>query len=425
MARGAVGRLLPLIAFVLYPVFAQAGEVGFAFGDLALDVKGFVEGRFIVTGKTRSWENASLGKTRYGGSDTGETRVLARGEGALVLQPRFGFDWTGHIQLSANSQQRTAVDVTEAFLQYKPAPTSSFGFRAKGGAFFPPVSQENSGLAWTSPYTITSSAINAWVGEELKTIGLEATLFHQSDDLEIALTGAAHMANDPTGTLLAWRGWAVHDREAGLFDRLRLAPIRMIRPGGMLDSQAPTEEPFHEIDGRVGYYAALTLDHVDYGHFSALWYDNNADDHAIAYGQWAWRTKFWSLGYKTALPGDLDFVAQYMRGSTTVITIPPPVGAIVDTGFWSVYGLISKTWNAHRLSLRAEHFKTNDRDIFPDNNNERGTALTFAYIYRPAENQRLTLEVLYVTSRRPERQSLGLPVRARETQPQASYRFFF
>ena len=44
----------------------------------------------------------------------------------------------------------------------------------KAGAFFPTISLENDDLGWTSPYTLTPSAINSWIGEELRTIGSEA-----------------------------------------------------------------------------------------------------------------------------------------------------------------------------------------------------------------------------------------------------------
>lgn len=395
-------------------------------GDFSLAMSGYIEGRIIVSGETRSWEDGGLGKTRYGGDSSGDRRYLGKFEGALVLEPKFGFDWTGTVVISANDQQYTAFDVTEAFLQYKPVPTHEVGFKAKLGAFFPPISQENSAVAWTSPYTITSSAINSWVGEELKTIGGEGTLFHRGADMEVSLTGAVYGANDPAGTLLAWRGWSFNDRETGFFDRLQLAQIRIIKPPtGKLSTQAATEKPFHEIDNRYGYYVGLSADHDIYGKLSVLWYDNKADDHGFVRSQWAWRTKFLSVGYKTQLPGDVDLIAQYMTGSTTVITIPKPTGPIVYTDYWSAYALVSKEWGNHRISARGEYFATKDEDRFADNNNEHGMALTLAYIYRPSANQRLTIELLNVSSRRPERVFMGLPAHAFETQTQASYRFFF
>jgi hypothetical protein len=393
-------------------------------GGFSLNIEGFIEGRAIVSGDIKSWEDGGLGKIRYGGGD-GKTGLLARAEGALVLEPKFGFDWSGAVVLTANAQQRTAVDISEAYLQYKPAPTGALGLKIKAGAFFPPISRENTGLAWTSPYTLTSSAINSWVGEELRTVGGEVTVFHRGGDLRTAFTGAIFIANDPTGTLLAWRGWSLNDRETGFFDRLRLAPIRIISPTGGLSKQAPTEKPFHEIDGKPGFYGAVEADYADLGKLSVLYYDNNADDRMFEQGQWAWRTKFWGAGYRNQFADGFDVVAQVMRGSTSVITLPGTLGAIVDTHFWSGYGLVSKDRGKHRLSFRAEYFATSDHDAFPDNNTEHGTALTLAYILRPAENQRLTFEILHVNSRRPERSYLGLAPRAAETQAQASYRFFF
>ena len=423
-----VGQSRPILVTAVLGCFIAARTACADDGvppNFSLDLKGYIEGRFAVTGDTRSWEDGGLGKTRYGAGAGGNSRVLPRAEGVLLIQPKFGFDLSGDIVLTANDQQKTAIDVSEAFLQYKPAPTGNFGVRGRVGAFFPPISLENTGLAWTSPYTLTSSAIDSWVGEELKTIGGETTVFYQTDDLELGLTGSLYFANDPAGTLLAWRGWSFNDREAGLFDQLMLAPIRITRPTGALFKQAPTDAPFDEIDNKIGYYVGGSARYADFGVLQALWYDNRADDHALKDGQWAWRTTFWSLGYRVELPAEIDFIAQVMSGDTTVITIPAPVGPIVYTKYWSAYALLSKDWGRNRVSFRLDRFGATDEDRFPDKNNEHGTGLTFSYIYRPVDNHRLTLEVLHVDSKRAERAFLGLPVRAKETIFQASYRIFF
>ncbi len=44
------------------------------------------------------------------------------------------------------------------------------------GAFYAPISLENRTVGWDSLYSISSSAINTWLGEELRTIGLETSL---------------------------------------------------------------------------------------------------------------------------------------------------------------------------------------------------------------------------------------------------------
>ena len=390
---------------------------------MGIDFKGLVDLRGIVSSPVRSWEDGGLGKTRYGG-DAGGRRVLARAEAALVIEPRISWDITGLVQLNVAPEQHRSPDVIEAYLQYKPVPTGSWGVKLKAGMFFPPISLENTGLAWTSPYTISSSAINSWVGEELRTFGGEATLIYRTDLAEVSVLGALHKLNDPAGTLLAWRGWAIHDRETGPFDRVPLPQVRVIRPAGGLAKQSPDERPYVEIDKRVGYYAGFRVDLRDVATVTLLRYDNRADDLMFANGQWPWRTDFWSLGLKVPLPGDVDIVGQAMTGKTTVITTPR--GPLVAADFQSAYGLVSKAWGRHRLSLRADWFKTKDVDTLtlPDNNNEHGYGLTASYIFRPTLKQRLTLEVLFIDSTRSERQFFGLSTRAKESQFQISYRFF-
>ncbi|MSO97039.1 MAG: hypothetical protein EXR11_02305 [Rhodospirillaceae bacterium] len=390
----------------------------------SFNVKGLIDGRLAIASNTLSWENRGLGKTRYGG---GSDVVARMAEASLIVQPKLSWDLSGFIHLTTNTQQKYAVDVVEAFLAYRPAPTGQFGFRARAGAFFPPISLENTNLAWTSPYTISSSAINSWVGEELRSAGAEVTAFQQGDGYNISLTGSGFQYNDPAGTLLAWRGWAIHDREAGLMERLSIPNVRVIRPSGRLFRQAPYNEPFVELDNRAAYYVAARAEHDDWGEFRAMYYNNPGDDLEIENGQWPWRTSFTSLGLKTLLPGDVDLIAQYMRGKTTVVTIPGGVGPIVKVKFSSGFALVSHEWDQHRVSLRLGYFKTKDRDVlFPDNNNETGNAVTAAYVLRPTEDQRLTLEFLHVHSNRPERTlSFGLPSKVNENQLQASYRYFF
>src|SRR5207244_7487700 len=128
---------------------------------------------------------------------------------------------------------------------------------ARGGIFFPPISLENSGPAWTSVYTITPSAINSWVGEEVRATGGEGSLTWSGAQHELTFTGAVFGWNDPTGSLLAWRGWTLEDRQSGFSDRVPLPPIPSIGPGGDVFPRQPLfVQPFREVDSRPGYYIA-------------------------------------------------------------------------------------------------------------------------------------------------------------------------
>ncbi len=414
----------PLLSTVLL-VGALSSTVQAQDSMPTIDVRGLVDARLILTDNTVSWEERGLGKTRWGGDASGDNRVVGRiAEASLIFLPKFSWDWSGVIHVKADSQQHQPVDVIEAFLRYKPVPKSDFRYEARIGAFFPPISLENKGIAWTSPYTITSSAINSWVGEELKTLGAEFTVSREFEDFDLSLTGSAFTANDPAGTLLAWRGWALHDREAGLFEQLPLAPIRTIEPGGEIERQAPWVEPFHQIDTRIGGYAGITVDHYALGRLSVLYYDNQSFDRAFDGFQCAWDTYFVSAGYENELPGGVELISQMMIGNTSMGT-RPLLGSKVNNDYWSIFTLLSKRVGKHRFSFRYDHFEVADDDLTGDDlNQENGNAWTAAYVLRPFRKQRLTLEVLHVDSKRPEREFLNLPVRARETTIQASYRFF-
>ncbi|NKB45495.1 MAG: hypothetical protein GKS03_14585 [Alphaproteobacteria bacterium] len=414
----------PLLSTVLL-VGALSSTVQAQDSMPTIDVRGLVDARLILTDNTVSWEERGLGKTRWGGDASGDNRVVGRiAEASLIFLPKFSWDWSGVIHVKADSQQHQPVDVIEAFLRYKPVPKSDFRYEARIGAFFPPISLENKGIAWTSPYTITSSAINSWVGEELKTLGAEFTVSREFEDFDLSLTGSAFTANDPAGTLLAWRGWALHDREAGLFEQLPLAPIRTIEPGGEIERQAPWVEPFHQIDTRIGGYAGITVDHYALGRLSVLYYDNQSFDRAFDGFQYAWDTYFVSAGYENELPGGVELISQMMIGNTSMGT-RPLLGSKVNNDYWSIFTLLSKRVGKHRFSFRYDHFEVADDDLTGDDlNQENGNAWTAAYVLRPFRKQRLTLEVLHVDSKRPEREFLNLPVRARETTIQASYRFF-
>ena len=389
-----------------------------------LDVRGVIDARLVLTDDTISWENRGLGKTRWGGGTDGDSRVLGKlGEASLIFLPKLTWDLSGVVHVNVDSQQHQPVDIVEAFLRYKPVPKSEYRYEARLGVFFPPISLENDAIAWTSPYTITSSAINSWVGEELKTIGGEFTVGREFDDMETSVTFAGYVANDPAGSLLAWRGWALHDRESGVFEQLPLPTIPSLETGSMA-RQAPWVEPFHQLDDRVGEYAAVTVDHYELGKISVLYYDNQAFDRAFDLKQYAWDTYFISAGYETILPGDIEFISQLMVGNTSMGT-RPVIGSKVDNDYWAVNGLVSKRFGRHRVSFRYDHFEIADDDLIADDpNNESGNAWTAAYVLRPFDRQRLTLEVLHVQSIRPARVGLGVPAHTNETVLQASYRFF-
>jgi hypothetical protein len=387
-------------------------------------LRGLMDARGILTDDTLSWNHRGPGKLRYGGDSSGSGRLLLRGEGAVLVQARLPSDITITNHIAANSQQHDAIDVVESFISYKPAQTSMFAVRAKAGAFIPSISLENTGLAWTSPYTISSSAINSWVGEELRTIGAEGSVVTATESGELTVSAALLGYNDPVGSLLAWRGWAVHDREAGLFDRLPLPRLPNFLPTGSAAGQSDAVRPIAELDDRAGYYVNLGWVGENDVKLRATYYDNRANSLVFDGKQYAWRTKFVSLGVSGSLKNDVEVVAQAMSGNTRMAIFP--TFTVVDNDFNSAFILLSRGFGKHRLSTRAEYFEVKDRDFIRDDpNGERGRSFAVAYVYRPNDTQRLTFEVTNVRSVRTARLGLGLPARVNETQAQFSYRYFF
>jgi hypothetical protein len=389
----------------------------------SLNIRGMIDVRLASTSDTPSWEKSGFGKTRYG--DISKNEIVRLGDAAAVLHSNLAWNWSTVAHLNFAPEQRSALDVIEAFIQYKPAPTGTYGFKVKAGAFFPPISLENTNLAWTSPFTISSSAINSWVGEELRTIGIEATFIHRTDVAEASVSAAVFGYNDPTGSLLTWRGWAIHDREAGLFERLPLADLPNFKLGtGSAPGQQAGVDPFKELDHRLGAYVAAQLSHDDGHKLRAIYYNNFADNRIFDGRQYAWHTRFAAVGAQTVLGDDIDVVAQGMLGRTTMASFP--TFTVADNDFASAFLLVSKTWGRHRLSGRTEMFDVNDNDNTPDDPNaEQGTALTLAYVFRPDDQQRLTFEVLHIDADREVRTTFGQRRRAKETQLQVSYRLFF
>ena len=83
--------------------------------------------------------------------------------------------FSAHVEASTwDDDDKNPIDLTEAYLEYRPYPRAGWRTRVRLGAFYPPMSLESRAIGWETPYTITPSAISSWIGEEIRTIGLEA-----------------------------------------------------------------------------------------------------------------------------------------------------------------------------------------------------------------------------------------------------------
>jgi hypothetical protein len=391
--------------------------------------------RFAVTDVTRSFMDEELGKNRYGGDENGDRRALVRlPQLSFVADMRFFDNLGAHFQMNFDAEPdrgsfEDRFDLVEAFLKYGFGEGGPNEVRGKLGLFFPPISLEHPGTAWTTLYTITPSLVNAWVGEEVRALGAEISYARVGLENEVSVTGAAFGWNDPSASLLAYRGWAATDRQTGFADQIPLPPLPSISEGGIFEGQAPWAEPVREVDDRVGYYAGFAWDNYRRLLVNALYYDNRARPDAFDSEQYGWRTRFLNLGTLWS-PGDgssgPEVLLQYLGGDTWMGNQVPGLPK-VTFDFRAAYGLFTVPFGRHRLSLRYDWFETVDRDDFRlvDNNDEDGFALTLAYLVRTFDQQRLAFELLRIESDRLGRASIGLPVQATEWLFQVSYRVEF
>jgi hypothetical protein len=418
---------LTLAGVLLFPAAAPAEDED----GPRVEVGGVLDGRAVSTDRTASWLDGGLGKARYGPPVVAERATLFRlSQLSLLVDAPVGDLLSAHVQLNAEAdgdreQQRSHVDVIEAFADVRFEPSARTRLRARLGVFFPPVSQEADEPGWTGPYTITPSASTSWIADELRTIGAEARAALRPEGHELALAVAAFGGNDPVGSLLSWRGWAVGDRQTGLSDRLPLAPIPAIEPGGVFDFAPRWVQPFREIDGRLGFYAAASYKKAGAVDVRVIHYDNLAQETVFDGFQYAWDTRFDAASLRVTV-GRLELLGHYLSGRTKMGRAADG-RAKVDNDFRTAFGMVSLVAGRHRMSARYETLEVEDADFLQaeDPNGEDGHAWTAAYALRIGGSHRFALEVLRVDSERDVRAALGLPVRATETLAQASFRLRF
>jgi hypothetical protein len=408
--RHADWALLAAILFIASPVPAARAL------DLTdnFSATGYADFRVVAPPAETSWLSGGLGKFRYGGEN--QARFA---EAVTQTDYRLDDDLQMIGVIRAEPQDRDVVDALEAYASWHPQSDGDFSVSMKAGAFFPTISLENDDLGWTSPYTLTPSAINSWIGEELRTIGDETIVkWHSGTAGTFSAMGALFCCNDPAGILMADRGWAMDDRPTGLFERLREpdATMRLFH--------APTGQrtgEFDEIDGNVGWYAGLGWQLADIGKLTVLRYDNDANPAAHTARDTAWETKFWSFGARTQM-GPLVLIAQQLTGYTEVVVR----GTESDTKFQSAFLLASYDLEDWRFSAREDLFQTRHLADTPSPLSEDGHAFTAAIIWSGIDWLRVTGEVVAMDSRRPEYLGDGLgTIAPQQAQYQLSARFFF
>jgi hypothetical protein len=378
-----------------------------------------------------SFLRGGSGKLRFDESDDG----LRVNRIYLDYTGRLTDTISGRAVLNMNNDVEEAIDVLEAYFEWRPVPKSKWRYRAKLGAFYPRLSVENVESGWSNAYALTSSAINTWIGEELRTIGAEVRIARDlTQEQQVSVEGAMFYGNDPTGALLAWRGWAVHDRQTGIFGTIPLSEeTSAIFPWAPEGDPLDKYEPFEEIDNKAGFYGAAQWRWGKRIQIKYFHYDNHADPEARSGDVYAWETRFDHIGLQLALPFKIGFLGQWIEGISRMGEDLGP-WRVQDIEFESAFASLTRKFGDHRFTVRYEWFDTQPYNDPPGiTNQDTGNSAAVAWLYPLSAKLMLGAEYMQIRTDHCKLSSClwnapfgyGLSQNTKESQVQLTVRWYF
>ena len=419
---GAAKRLLVRSAIpwgcALAALWATPAAAADFFSAETLEVTGDL--RLVAVDGLESWVDGGFGKLRSG-SD-GDLRVTPQlGNVGIVWKPEFTWSLGATVVGSLQGGERTEAGLSQVYLTFKPMRGTRLAVSARLGLMWPPVSLEHEGADWHVRDSITPSAINSWIGEEVRPVAAEATLATKLGSHQLRATAAIMVANDTAGTLLTFRGWALHDRTTLAFRRQPLPPL-----GEFTGVQAPFTHPLIDLhDGfahRPGYYAKLAWQPPVPVRIEFFHYDNRANPQDVTPDlEWGWHTRFDNAGVVAELGGGAELRAQALTGRTHMGFLEED-RRWIDNRFRSAFVLVSRPFGRFGLAGRAEAFGTHNRGSWwTDEYDERGWSAMIAG-KRDFGHFTGLVELLHVSSRNGSLEEQGIAPRQRQTQGQAELR---
>ncbi len=407
----------PLIAVIAGLLLAGSAQAQVLSPDT---LSAWVDMRAVAADGERSGFDGGFGKLRYD-HVRGKTGHGEIAQGAVLWRPRFGDDTlTGNVLVQALPDGPTGV--TEAYIRWKPVPTSATRYGVRAGQMFPPVSLEHDGPGWTTTRTVTPSMINSWIGEEVLVDGVEISVQRSVSGQRIGLTTGIFMGADTAGTLLTFRGWAQHDRVSGNGAVLPLPRTNGTGWAAIFTRQAGNSRPLVEVDGRAGGYVRFDWQLPVPVSFNLVLYDNPGNPAVVRHGQYSWTTRFADAGLRWQATARDEVLMQALRGSTQM-------GASLDNGFHPAdiiydagYVLVCHHFgDGSRLSGRLDVFGISDRSLRDlDDNSEHGHSLTAAWLRPLNAHIDLAVEGLTVHSNRPARATIAVAAQQSQAQLQVA-----
>lgn len=352
--------------------------------DSPVWLRALVDVRVARGGSAPSWTDHGPGKTRYGGrsTDAGFERVTRLALAQLAIQVGASLPWGVRAQAQANVQPDIADDyepwLIEAFVRKEWAGQTT-GWGVQAGLMSAPFSLEHIGPAWSPEYSLSASALNSWLWEEITVAGVEGEWRRDAETgPRVGVVVGAGYGPDQLGRLLALRGWTMGDGLSGLNSDLPL-------PNGA------RTEIFDERDDRPAAYTLITLsDPGERGALKLGYFDNRGDQDT----QGVWHTRLATAGATIHPLPNIDFVVQYLRGKALVRDTTN------DSSLRAFYALLSHRRKGHRVSVRYDDFRVNDLDG-GNSTRETGDGVTVGYAYEWGLRQRVAVEYTWLDSNRP------------------------
>jgi hypothetical protein len=360
----------------------------------------------------------------------GGAAAVGLGDG-LFGEGRFGLGWSNGERLRANVEViaraqahsvGSAIGLSQAFVDYGDLDTDNF--RLRTGFAFLPSSRENIERFWQTPYGISFSALNSWIGEEFRPLGVDFTKRFGADATTTDLAAQIFVGNDTGPALLAWRGFALHQRISVLGESLPLLNLPSLRaPDQFFLQRDDGSQPFGpDLDGRIGYTLRVRQSFAGGAHVSAAWVDNRGDRKLHDGDEYAWNTQFAIIGFDLPLSDDWMLLGEAIHGRT-LMGFPP--GANVNFGFDASYLTLSHSVERWTHSVRLEAFHISERDYsIGELNTQNGVSATVALLYG-LDDWRFGAELGYSDIHRPGNREFQGNAQQGGTQMQVLVRRYF
>lgn len=362
-------------------------------------ISGFLTGRTAAVSGQPSWIEGGFGRLDLGAKEAHDTAWRSNAVAQL------GADWTPASWLSLHAQvlgraEPAANRGRRAGLVEAYAELHSETWRVRAGQFFLGTSRENIGPLWTSPYASSFSALNTWIGQEVRPIGVDV---QWKPNFYVSSGVTAFRGNDSMGSMLAWRGWTVGNRLSVYNEALPLPPLFSLH-NGFDDQRADGTVPFErDLDGRTGFAARIRAQWPERALIQITRVDNRGDRNEYR-GEYSWRTKYNIVSAQAGTSSPVTALAEYTWGSTGMGH--PPI--FVQADFYAAYALLSWHQGSNRFTGRIDRFATIDRDGAPvETNTEHGTSWTLAWLHDLNPKLRLATEFTQIAGDRIAAQESG------------------